>query len=308
MQNKYERQADPCADNTIAVVITFNPDNRLEQLLEGLQGQIANVVIVDNNSANIINLFLRHCRVPCEIINNRENLGIAAALNQGLKWSMEMRAVWTLLLDQDSIPDSNLIGNLSSFYNNYHFTDRVGIIAANSRSFGTSRPLVRSRRNPEGFFETKTVVTSGTLLSNYAYKTAGPFREDFFIEGVDLEYCLRLRRCGFKVLMSCNPLMTHSTGKGLERKFLGRVLVVDDHVPWRYYMRLRNYVRIVREYFFCEPLWVFCAFFAVLKMTLKILLFEKRRMEKLALMCVGAWDACVRPRRCLDAILPRTSG
>ena len=297
LQDIHERQDVPSADNTIAVVVTYNPDDGLGQRVSRLQGQVARVVIVDNGSKCRVNELLHLEQVPYDIIQNQSNLGIAAALNQGLRRSIEIGAAWTLTLDQDSVPDYDMIERLSSIYKSYRLANLVGIVAANARSLGSGRPLVRCRNCSMDFVETKTVITSGNLLSNYAYKVTGAFCEDFFIEGVDLEYCLRLHKHRFRILLSCSPMMTHVTGKGQERKFLGRVLLVDNHAPWRYYYRTKNLISIVIRYFWAEPVWCLLAFVSQLKALVKIVLFEDNRRAKFKCVFMGLLDAFFRPKR-----------
>jgi rhamnosyltransferase len=43
----------------------------------------------------------------------------------------------------------------------------------------------------EGMFPSLCIISSGSALSAAAYRKLGPFREDYFIEYIDIEYCLR---------------------------------------------------------------------------------------------------------------------
>src|SRR4030095_5315976 len=73
---------------------------------------------------------------------------------------------------------------------------------------------------PGASIERRTVITSGTLLSLNAYDAIGRFRDDFFIDGIDHEYCLRARAKRYRILLMLAPLLVHSIG---ERKLV-RVL------------------------------------------------------------------------------------
>src|SRR5260370_26135868 len=43
----------------------------------------------------------------------------------------------------------------------------------------------------EGMFPSLCIISSGSAISAAAYRKLGPFREDYFIEYVDIEYSLR---------------------------------------------------------------------------------------------------------------------
>ena len=98
-----------------------------------------------------------------------------------------------LTLDQDTEVDPNMVGSLCMILSQCHVKESIGIIGSNSRSKHSGRLYIDCTGQADEFIETKTVVTSGSLMSVSAYEKVGPFREDFFIEGVDLEYCRKLR-------------------------------------------------------------------------------------------------------------------
>ena len=61
----------------------------------------------------------------------------------------------------------------------------------------------------EGFSERESVITAGSLISIMAYKAIGGYNEALFIDEVDHEYCYRLRREGFQVLLCGFVKMQH---------------------------------------------------------------------------------------------------
>ena len=56
------------------------------------------------------------------------------------------------------------------------------------------------------------MITSGSLLALAVFRRVGPMREDFFIDAVDFQYCLRLRRHGYKVIETLLPTLIHPIG------------------------------------------------------------------------------------------------
>lgn len=291
-----ERDSPPSPDTSAAVVVSYHPDEGLADRVARLAAQTARVLVVDNTSPLGFRRWLQALAAPTvEIILNEQNLGVAAALNQGMRRAVEHGYHWGLTMDQDSTVDPDLLGTLGEIYRACPEPSRVGLISANARSKHSGRVAVRCPDGAGLFVECKTVITSGSLIALAAYQRAGPFREDFFIEGVDLEYCLRLRRHGYRILCSCRPLMTHAAGRMDEARVLGRTILVPHHDPWRYYYMLRNFVLIVREYWRQEPRWVGAATVGVGKMMVRVMLFERQRPAKFAAMLRGVRDGIAGP-------------
>jgi len=286
------RSDEPRSQSVASVIVTYHPDPEFPARLERVVGQVGRVILVDNDSAPPIRIALRRLASEAvDLIENERNEGIARALNQGMARASALGFFWVLTLDQDSEVDPDLIQGLRSIYARCPKRDRVGIIQSNARSKHSGQVAVRCKESAPGFVEAKTVITSGSLVALSAYKTVGPFREDFYIEGVDLEYCLRLRRHGFKILLSCRPLMVHAAGRMEEHRLFRRTVVVANHAPWRYYYMAHNLARIVAMYFRFEPIWVFSAMVNFAKVLVKLMLFEDRRLDKIRYIAAGIWDA-----------------
>ena len=56
------------------------------------------------------------------------------------------------------------------------------------------------------------VITSGALYNLKAYPKIDPFRDDFFIDYVDIEYCLRAKQNGYNIVVNCNARLYHRLG------------------------------------------------------------------------------------------------
>lgn len=277
------------SETVAAVIVTYHPDAGFAERLEGTARQVGYVIVVDNHSeSRALRQLVTH---RIELIENPRNLGIGAALNQGLHRAMALGYRWVLTVDQDSELGPDLVEVLGQIYAECPFAVHVGLLNANQRSKRSGQIAVRCTFSSQTFTEAKTVITSGSLMSVGAYAAVGPFREDFFIEGVDLEYCLRLRIRGFRVLVSCRPLMTHSAGSMEEHRLGNRVVLVPNHAPWRYYYMTRNLLRIFAVYLVLDPGWVAVALRNLVRTFIRMVLFEDQRAAKLKCVMIGAWDA-----------------
>jgi rhamnosyltransferase len=288
----------PGASRLAAVIVTYEPDAGFTSRLERIAPQVTRLIIVDNSPSAPVRPHLpAGAPATVELIENGRNEGLARGLNQGLRRAAEAGCAWALMLDQDSEVDADIVPALLGVYERCPFRERVALVGANTRSPRSGRLAVRCAPSQGEFVEVKTTITSGSLVALPAYLAAGPLRDDFFIESIDLEYCLRLRRHGFRILLTCRPHMTHAAGAMEERRLVGRTILVANHAPWRYYYATRNLLVTARTYLWREPVWVLSALVNFGKAIVKMFLFEDRRSEKALRIIAGAWDAAIGSRR-----------
>ena len=101
----------------IAGIVLYNPDlGRLKENIESICKQVDKVILIDNGSDNIREIEdLIKEYLNCILLKNGENMGIAYALNQILKYAYENDVKWFLTLDQDSVCSRNLINTYSKY-------------------------------------------------------------------------------------------------------------------------------------------------------------------------------------------------
>lgn len=127
-----------------------------------------------------------------------------------------------------------------------------------------------------------------------AYKDVGDFRDDFFIDAVDEEYCLRCITKGHKVFFVFKQLMIHAIGTVSHRYLFGcRALkcVLHNHPSWRIYYFVRNNLILFGNFFLIVPSWAIPTACRRLKQVVCILLLEEKRLLKLRYVFLGLWDA-----------------
>jgi rhamnosyltransferase len=274
-----------------AVIVAYNPGSAFEDVYQRVAHQVDHVFVVDNSS--------RRVRLTSEggratWLRNSKNLGVAAALNRGIAAAARDGFRLALLMDQDSLPDVDMVQTLRSAYENPPRGRQIAVVGANYRSTGGRIAVVRPGNGE--FHSVTDLITSSSLLDITAWRRAGPFIEEFFVEAVDIEYSLRLRRLGYDLLMSARPLMIHAGGSGRERRLAGRTVVIPDHSPDRYYLMGRNLGLVLREYGNDDRAWTARATRNLAKTAGRLLLFEERGVMKLSWLVRGLWDGCVRAR------------
>lgn len=248
----------PQKNNICCVVVTFHPDQYLPERITQALPQVNHLVVVDNHSNPAAKKMLHDLAgmyLPeIDLIENEQNLGIATALNQGASWALQHGYSWLLTFDQDSIAEPFMVDTFIDVLQTINFKNKVAVVGANYFVNKTSRPLLTGKVSSTPWVERKTVITSGTLMSLDIYNKIGGFRDEFFIDAVDHEYCLRARANGFRVIMVLKPLMKHVVGyDAIHIPVMN--LHSFTHSPFRLYFITRNRIFLIREYFLKDPAW-----------------------------------------------------
>lgn len=237
-----------------AVVVSFQPDlSLLRVVLEAAIAQVDQLWVVDNSGAAEQLAVAGLCaQLGARFLGNRENCGLAAAQNQGIRAVLpEVDAV--LLLDQDTILPAGAVAELRNAMARFegrgvgavgpafHDERRPGLAPFIRTRFGWRRKLPARGHIP---VEVDYVIASGSLLSRQALDQVGLMDESLFIDYLDIEWGLRAQRCGFSSFGIPSVSMRHSLGEKPQR-FLG--LDWPMHSPLRHYYLIRNAVLLYRR-------------------------------------------------------------
>jgi O-antigen/teichoic acid export membrane protein/GT2 family glycosyltransferase len=285
--------AGPSRENVCAIVVTYFPAGDLLSRLRRIQRQVAQVVVVDNGSAGEAanSLPAIESELGAAVIRNGRNLGIATALNQGARWAAERSYPWILTFDQDSEVDLGMVESLTAVYRSREFAEKVAVVGANFRQAVNDKPFYDfSGVGGKSYRELETVITSGSLMSLDVFQVVGGFRDDFFIDCVDLEYCLRARAHGFRVILTSQPLMRHSIGNASEHNLGWRKTAASNYAPIRHYFITRNTLILAREYILREPAWILNMLWVRIKALLLTILFESELQRKIHFCALGFLD------------------
>jgi len=279
--------------NCCAVVTTFNPDEGLSSRIDRIINQVNEVVIIDNHSNDSALSMLSDIasKKGLHIIYNNANLGIATALNQGMRWAIEKNYRYVVMLDQDSVIDADMVQKLYECYEKLSIKERIAIIGPNSIDpVSKIERLEVGLRDKQPFVERKTVITSGSFMSLRTFQEIGPFRDEFFIDLVDIEYCLRARAKGFKIMYLTKPVMQHSIGATTIHKLPWGATETSNHPSIRRYYMARNHVVLAKEYLFIDPAWTVKSLYSQVRSIILMCLFEHHRLSKMKYTALGIVD------------------
>lgn len=246
------------SDNICAIIVTYNPVlENVKNLLADIESQVNKIIIVDNGSENS-NELLDICKEMDFIITEilSENFGIAFAQNAGVKIAKKNGADFVIYFDQDSSVPEHFVQILKQSFldlsNNYKIAATVPIFK-DSR-FGFYYPLIvlgrfglRTKILPTKIqttpFPISLAISSGTFTSISVLDDIGQMRNDFFIDYVDTEWCLRALSKGYSLYAIPSVCMLHAIGDNSILILKWRIPV---HSAFRRYYRIRNAFFLLR--------------------------------------------------------------
>ncbi len=298
------RQISP-KPSVASITVAYNGEAFLGNHLDSLLGQsrpLDEVIVVNNASADGTLPLLSQRYPQVTVLNLPTNLGVGGGYAAGLESALKnKRCDWVWLFDQDSIPKEDALERL---------LDAVEVLGDKGSEIGIAAPLSLHsktqrhyrgllwrngwRRMPESPKEdvafVDAVISSGSLIRRAALEQAGLPRADFFIDYIDLEHCLRIRRSGFKIAIVRHSVLEHALGDPKIVKLPGFTRVWADHVPCREYYKARNEVFTIWTLY---PNWQAKLSVArrFARHALGIILFGKEKLACLKMMYLGIVDA-----------------
>jgi rhamnosyltransferase len=286
----------------LCTIVSYNPDYTIKKCVKAIYNQVDEILIVDNGSTknlDLIKQFYKDDKV--NIIFNNKNLGIACALNEGIKYALKNEYKWILTMDQDSEATINMVNNMLFSYNKLIQEDRNKIVSIFptylEKAFLKGKVDIEksvnkeeNKLNEENVHYVISEITSGNLVKCDIFNKIGYFEDKLFIDYVDHEFCLRIGKNGYKLIQVNNAYLLHSLGNSKKKNFLFKKVIVTNHSYLRRYYITRNKIYVWRNYYRNFPKFVFKDITITFKEVIKLILFEDDKKLKLEMIYKGIHD------------------
>lgn len=235
-----------------AIVVVFKPKlNSLKEVISCHLKCFHNIILVNNSPKISIDSF-KSSKVS--LINNKDNIGLASALNIGILEAKKQGAEMVALFDQDTLLPDDFSQTMLKHINSYkglkkpalfspvffnHVTDDYGSII-NFKPFR----LIRTKPDKQKTVtHPQYVITSGSFIPMSVLDDVGLMREELFIDFVDIEWCLRARAKGYEIISFPQVEIAHHLGDS-SVSFMGSNYPI--HSPLRMYYYFRNAMYLYR--------------------------------------------------------------
>jgi GT2 family glycosyltransferase len=229
------------------------------------------LIIVDNGSTDGSENIIRQKYPDLPFIQTGRNKGYAGGINAGLKYAFETGADYIFILNNDTIAnpkaleelvkaasDDKRIGMLSS---KIYFYDRPNVIWYAGASFHPILGWGRHRGYNEvdtGQFdvteETGRPCGSSMMVTREFCEQVGLLNEDFFCYVEEVDWGLRCRKAGFRVMYVPSSKIWHkvssstggvSTGVYLYYSVRNTLLCINTNTPLPFIFRLLRYGAVI---------------------------------------------------------------
>ena len=265
--------------NIAAVVVVYNPDDIVKKNIDSYIDGVEKLYILDNSDKKntmLINELIINQKM--EYIDNNGNKGIAHALNKGVEYALKEGFTHLLTMDQDSRFKKDDVAKL------------IDVIDDSSDNIGIISPLAYKDENKLYAFSSLISITSGSILNLNIYLEIGPFKNDFFIDEVEVEYCLRMSNLGFILRRVSSVVLEHKFGESTKNKFLFWEFHTSNHSALRRYYIMRNRLYVWNKYANRFPEYVKFEKLITLKEIIKIILGENDKLNKIKMSYYGYKD------------------
>ncbi len=203
---------------TPAAVVIFRPDHsQLSALLFGIGVERRIFAFLngppDEQTEQILAQF-SNLRQIC----SSQNIGLGAGLNAVMTTAREEGFATLVLFDQDSIPTPDLINQLVERWQELTaeghrlaaLGPRLGVLSG--EGYKAIRYAWRGKNLAPKVAAVDFLPTSGSLVSTQAWETIGPFRADYFIGSIDVEWGFRAWSQGYSSACLLDIEMAHRWG------------------------------------------------------------------------------------------------
>ena len=289
------------------VLVAYNAtEQELNLLVNELLRQTSFVVICNNSK---IDLIYHHPKI--KVLNFGDNLGIARAQTLGMTWAYEDGADFVLQMDQDSLPDPDMVKLLLESYlalgiANYN----IGLIGP--RAYDRYSKKLQSNKSNLAFFQkgkivvdfegidfVDSMISSGSLIPKIAFQKNGGMLDELFIDHVDLEYCWRLKANGFLIARNNKAKLAHRSGEGRLRFLI--IFDVAVSAPIRHYYWFRNFLYLFNRNY-VPTYWKLINAHKIIFRILFYPFFLNNGFERLKFMLLGLKDGFIKKMYSIDSI------
>lgn len=277
-----------------AIIVSYNPDNNLLDSINLLINQVERIIIVDNDSEaekkKNINLIRDIDKEKIEVIFNEENLGIATALNIGVRLALKQGYKWILTMDQDSKVSKNMVEKMFEVYNSIDEKERKDILSIFPNFVDERVQSIEENSDMDTYEYVDADITSGNLLRAEVFDKVGFFDDSLFIDLVDTDFCMRLNEKNIKMIKVRDAILYHSLGESQSVKSIFGKFNTSNHSALRRYYMTRNRFYTWEKYKDLNSFTLNRDKSLFKKEFVKIILGEKDKVNKIKMVFKGYKD------------------
>jgi GT2 family glycosyltransferase len=283
-----------------AVVVTYNRVALLKDCIAALLAQTypPSIILVINNASSdgtsaYLDMLAKERTHEVSIANLAENTGGAGGFSEGLQLASSNGTAWAWMMDDDAAPHPSALEELMKVATDPRNVYGSAAVCRDRTAWtitGTkpaARKIEKVADLPDQA-EVEFLPFLGILVHCSMVEKIGLPDAGFFIAADDVEYCLRARRAGAKVIIAGRSHIEHPRTQRQVKRVLGHDIAYLSLAPWKRYYDTRNRLLVAHKYYGLRLLTEtipgsFVRLFAALR-------FEPRKGAQLWAWCCGMFD------------------
>lgn len=267
-----------------AVILNWNGYSDTTELIESLfkvHYEKLKIVVVDNGSKhNDFDLITQNYGDKIHIISLKENLGFTGGNNVGIKYALEKKSDYILLLNNDTTVEPDFLNHLVNemlqnknvgiavpkinYYENRNLVWYAGGYISKIRGSGFT---LGEKDLSENYNKNKYVsFATGCcmLIKSNVFKNIQLFDENYFLYLEDVDYCKRCILAGYKILFVAKSIIYHKVS--ISAKKQNTLLPLYYVTRNRLYFVKKFYPRFFYvSFLFINLIFLFKSFFWLIK-------------------------------------------
>lgn len=248
--------------NITAVIVTHNRKTLLLRCLAAIVNQTHrpdHILIVDNASTDGTRELLEFDgwlqRQNFDLLSLDSNTGGAGGFAEGLKHAVEKGAEWAWMMDDDAQPHLDALEHLLK---HQLLPDNLyGSVAVSGEKLSwPTMPIEGGKGDGIEYLsqlpselDVQFIPFLGILISSSMVKRIGLPDTGFFLAADDVDYCMRARSAGAKILLIGSSHIEHPASERYRLWLPGREFYSLKLAPWKRYYDVRNRIFVARNHY-----------------------------------------------------------
>ena len=201
-------------NKVLSIVVNWNGKEYLEGCILSLQkskGIVIDILVVDNASSdNSLSILNKYPKVI--VIQNSENVGYGAAVNQGIKWASNREYQYAFIMNPDMVVCANAISKMMDELARDSNTIIIGPELLSMRD-PTKTHYGKRPPSKSGAEYVNWLCGGAMLVSVDKWLRIGGFDERYFLYKEESDLFYRINKAGYKMKISHEAVTYHHLGE-----------------------------------------------------------------------------------------------
>lgn len=207
------------------------------------------IILVDNHSTDGSFEKAKEFFPHITYYQNNSNLGFSAGNNVGIKHALKNRADFVLLLNNDTIVEKDFLTKLVDIAQNepaagivcplIYGPDMKKVWFSRGKIDWIRMKTIHETRSFSGHsYDSKFISGCAMLIPTKVFEKTGLLDEDYFLYWEDADFCIKVRKAGFRTIVASNSKIYHfeiseSVNKSkLYWLVLSALIFFKKNTPW----------------------------------------------------------------------------